>query len=176
MKPRDNFWMSSLRFPMLMKSVSSLCLELFAFKALQGESLYHHNQQIGNISLIDFFFYPVHPEGSCRSPRPRWWTIRKKAKYQMTKTTAKENLGITSQVLSQLRKQENQFLWRLSSDGWQVFTKAYEKLNQKEVLREVSYSCFLEELTLESRGMFTPLTPLSRPGIINHTCRFIFLI
>lgn len=81
----------------------------------------------------------------------------------MTKTTEKENLGITSQVLSQLRKQENQFLWRLSSDEWQVFTKAYEKLNQKEVLREVSNSCFLEALTLESKGMFTPLIPPVSP-------------
>ena len=46
---------------MLMKSVSSLSLELFAFKALQGESLYHYNQQIGNISLTDFFFLPCSP-------------------------------------------------------------------------------------------------------------------
>ena len=44
---------------MLMKSVSSLSLELFAFKALQGESLYHYNQQIGNISLTDFFFFTL---------------------------------------------------------------------------------------------------------------------
>lgn len=47
----------------------------------------------------------------------------------MAKTIEEEYLGITSQVLSQLRKQENQFPWRLSSDERQVFTKAYEKLN-----------------------------------------------
>ena len=42
---------------MLMKSVSFLSLKLLALKALLGESLYHNNQQMGNISLTDFFFF-----------------------------------------------------------------------------------------------------------------------
>lgn len=102
---------------MLMKSVSSLSLKLLALKALLGESLYHNNQQLGNISLADFFFFRLFTlKGAGRVTKTRSGTIRKKAEYQKTKTIEKENLGVISQVLSQLRKQENQFLWRLSSD------------------------------------------------------------
>ena len=49
---------------MLMKSVSSLSLKLLALKALLEESLYNNSQQMGNMSLTDFFFSPIHPEGS----------------------------------------------------------------------------------------------------------------